>query len=182
MDNYLGELRVFSFGQIPRNWAACNGQTMSINQNQALFSLLGTQYGGDGVTTFKLPDLRGHAMLGFGNGGGGTYPVGATGGTETVQLTTQTMPAHNHLMQVVNAIGSQGLNNADDYLAGIGANIGNPPALALVNAYATQATSATTLHPNSITNTGGSAPHENRMPYLAMSVCIALTGIYPSRP
>jgi microcystin-dependent protein len=184
MEPYMGEIRVFSFGFNPKQWALCNGQTLSIQQNSALFTLLGTSFGGNGTTTFQLPNLQGATMLGIGNGGGITYPLGTLGGVESVTLNTTQIPMHNHFVQVVDSLGVQQLNNSDDYLAQVGIYVSNQQS----QEYASNAYTATspapapvTLFPNTIAPAGGNQPHENRMPFLTLSVCIALTGIYPSR-
>jgi len=178
MDQYLGEIRTFAFGQVPRGWLACSGQTLPINQNQALFSLLGVQFGGNGVTTFNLPKLNGAAMLGYGN----NYPMGMASGTESVTVTASQLPAHNHNVQVVNALGTQGLNNSDDYLAQICVFVTNPQSASYaVNGYAVTLNTPVLLSLASVSPTGGNIPHENRGPFLTMNVCISTTGIFPSR-
>ncbi len=178
MNPYVGEIRTFAFGQIPRGWAPCNGQLMAISTNTALFSILGINYGGDGRTTFALPNLQGTTMM-----HAGSANTGVTAGVESVTLLQPNLPQHTHVMQAVNVLGSQLLNNGDDYLAQPGIHaVGSDPLYA-ANGYTstTPAPSPVQLTPNSIVNTGGNQPHENRMPFLTMSVCIATTGIYPSR-
>jgi microcystin-dependent protein len=174
----LGEIRVFAFGIIPRGWAACNGQLLPLAQNQALFSLLGTYYGGNGINTFALPNLQGTTMLGYGN----AYQIGQAAGTETHTLNINELPLHNHLVVAVDALGSQALNNSDDYLAQISVHTTTPssPEYA-VNGYTTAIGTAVALSPTTIGPTGGSSPHENRMPFLTMNICIALQGIFPQR-
>jgi len=164
---YLGEIRMVSFNYPPKNWAFCNGQTLPIAQNQALFSLLGTRYGGDGVTTFKLPDLRGRVPMHAANG----VAPGQAGGAETHTLSANEMPMHLHSL-----LGSTALATATS------------PANALVgkkgrtgrDVYAAPA-NLTTLNPNSVSQAGGSQPHQNMQPFLALNFAIALVGIYPSR-
>jgi microcystin-dependent protein len=166
-DQYLSEIRLFSFGSAPRGWAQCNGQLLSISQNAALFSLLGTTYGGDGRTTFGLPDLRGRVPLHFGSlAGGGFYTQGQTGGSATVPVTTATLPQHTHL---VNA------NGNGDVSAGSNATLPGGGATGYGNG------TATAMNPAIVGNIGGSQPHENRQPYLALNYCIAVVGIFPSR-
>lgn len=178
MDQYLGEIRTFGFGQIPRGWLACNGQTLSIAQNQALFSLLGVSYGGNGVTTFNLPNLQGSVMLGYGN----NYAWGQTAGTESVTLNVTQLPQHNHNVRVVDALGTQALNNGDDYLARIGVFVSNPQSTNYsVNGYTATIGTPAVLAPASVVPAGGNLPHENRSPFLAMNVCIATAGVFPSR-
>jgi microcystin-dependent protein len=174
---FIAEIRIFSLsgGQVPRGWALCNGQLMSIAQNTALFSLLGTTYGGDGRVTFALPDLRGRSAVGQGvlnaRGVAPNFAFGQIGGELTHTLTTQETPPHTHLAQGTTATtGAQSLptnglwqNNPDKKLYG-----------------ATPAD--VTMAPGALANTGGNAPHANQQPYLALSFMIALQGIFPSRP
>jgi microcystin-dependent protein len=162
-DPFLGEVRVFSFIYAPRGWALCNGQLLPINQNQALFSLLGTMYGGNGQTTFALPDLRGRTPLHKGSG----FTQGQAGGEQAHTLTSAEMPAHAHI--------AQGTTSNADSDVPTGKLLG-----AANNAYAPPG-NLTTLHPATITNIGGSQPHENMQPYLTVSFCVALIGIFPSQ-
>lgn len=178
MDNYLGEIRMMSFGFNPKNWALCNGQLLPINQYQALFALLGTMYGGNGQTTFALPDLRGRAMLGVGTGPGlSTYSQGQAGGSESVTLIPAQLPAHTHAVTGIlqAATGPDANAPASGY-----------PALADDGSLAFATGTPTTSLASSVTgttdNTGGSQSHENRQPQIAMNYCIALAGIFPSRP
>ena len=160
---FLSEIKIMSFNFPPRGWALCNGQLLPINQNQALFALLGTTYGGNGQTTFALPDLRGRVPLHMGNG----FILGGAAGQEFHTLTQSETPAHNHFANVVNA-------NADvivptNNFLGASNNLYQP------------GPPNTTLAPNTITNVGGSQPHENRQPFTVLNFCIALQGIFPSR-
>jgi microcystin-dependent protein len=164
---FLGQIQQFGFNFAPRGWAFCNGQLMSIAQNTALFSLLGTMYGGDGVSTFGLPDMRSRTSLHFGQGNGlSNYTQGQVGGVEGVTLITGQMPSHNHSL---NASSGAKFNNvpAGNHLGG--ADIYTASALDSV------------MDPLSIGNTGGNQPHENRQPYLVINWCISLEGIFPSR-
>lgn len=158
---FLSELKLMSFNFPPKGWAFCNGQLLPINQNQALFALLGTTYGGNGQTTFALPDLRGRTPLHWGAG----FTLGQAAGQEAHTVTISEMPTHNHL---VNASTSNG----------------NQPQLSLVasanNLYGA-VTDLTTLQPGTIPNVGGSQAHENRAPSLVLNWCIALQGIFPSQ-
>jgi microcystin-dependent protein len=173
---YLGEIRIVSFNYPPNGWAFCNGQTLAISQNQALFSLLGTTYGGNGTTTFQLPNLQGRVPFHFGTSVfGGNFVIGQTGGEVTHTLIPSEMPAHTHLTAVHSTAADQGgplntsiLPNTKNYWGN-----GSQPAYA--------ATSNATMNPANITYAGGSQPHENRPPFLVLNFVIALVGIFPSR-
>lgn len=153
-----------SFGFAPRNWAMCNGQLLPINQNQALFSLLGTMYGGNGQTNFALPDLRGLTPIHF-----NTNLQGTRGGEQAHTLSMPEMTQHVHAGQVQPANATTG-NPANNMLAGV-------PTFA----YRTNLSNLTTLLPASVTNVGGSQAHQNMQPFLTLTFCIALIGIFPSR-
>ena len=163
---FLSEIRIFSFGFAPKGWALCNGQLLPINQNQALFSLLGTSFGGDGRVNFALPDFRGVAPLKF----DATIPLGARGGREAVTLIASELPTHGHALAA----------SAEVALAT------GPAASALAkkprfgaNVYATPAEPAP-LSPFSLAFAGETQPHENMQPFLTLNFAIALQGIYPS--
>jgi microcystin-dependent protein len=160
---FLSEIRIMSFNFPPRGWALCNGQLLPINQNQALFALLGTTYGGNGTTTFALPDLRARAPIHAGNG----HTLGAAGGAAAHTLSAAELPTHTHAVA-----GSPENGNApvptNNALAGA------------LNAYTAPA-DLVTLHPSSVTSVGGSQPHLNVQPSLTLTFCIALQGIFPSR-
>jgi microcystin-dependent protein len=189
MDNYLGEIRIFPYGRIPSadGWVPCNGQVMQISQNTALFSLLSTYYGGDGTKTFLLPNLNGRTIIGYGIKQGTPqfeYGIGATGGSETVQLTISNMPVHNHYIFVKNSYdamlpGTNFLGNPN-----IQTNSGQTPKNASGSLFYTKTPTgtATTLNSQTITPVGSGGAHENRMPFLALVYCIATKGIYPTRP
>ena len=165
---FLGEIRIFPYNFAPRGWAFCQGQILAIAQNTALFSLLGTTYGGNGQTTFALPDLRGRVAMSSGQGPGlSNYVIGELSGTETVTLNSTQMPAHNHLLNGSN-------NDATD-----SAPQGNVPAVIPSGGYT--ATPNTQMNPGAVTNAGGSQPHGNLQPFLILNFCIALNGIFPSR-
>jgi microcystin-dependent protein len=172
---YVGQIQPIGFGFAPKGWALCQGQLLPINQNQALFSLLGTTYGGDGVTTFGLPDLRARVPIGTGQGGSlPVYNQGMKGGAEQVTLTINNMPAHIHQVQGTLKAGSSGEfdNPAGAYLAA-----------GTLKEYSTgpkNATMQANCVTGSLTTTGASQGHENRPPFIAMNYAIALTGIYPS--
>lgn len=161
---FLGEIRLGAFAYAPKNWAFCNGQILAIQQNQAIFALLGTNYGGNGVTTFALPDLRSRVPLHTGAG----YVLGETGGEAAHVLTLAEMPPHNHALIATTAAGSQSTP------------VGNVPAGSVKPAYAS-AGPDTTMSPAAVTTAGGSQPHENLPPYLVLNFIIALQGIFPSR-
>jgi len=162
---FLGEIKIISWNFSPRGWAFCNGQFLPINQNQALFSILGTTYGGNGQTTFALPDFRGRAPNHVGNG----FTLGQKGGQEAHTVTISEMPAHIH-----GPVGASTLNTGQ---AGGCAN--NSNATSTQNPYETTGDAAAA--PGTITNTGGSQPHNNLQPYLVLNFIIALVGIFPSQ-
>ena len=165
---YMSEIRIMAFNFAPQGWAECNGQFLPINQNQALFSLLGTTYGGNGQTTFALPDLRGRIPMHFGNG----FTLGQAVGQPSHTLTISEMPEHNHFVNVSTTQADQ--------------NTGNVPASNLMlsksvcsNFYSAN-TNLTTFDPQAITSVGGSQPHTNFQPYLCVDFIISLYGIFPS--
>lgn len=167
---YVSEIQMFAFQFAPKFWAQCNGQLLPINQNQALFSLLGTTYGGNGTVNFALPDLRGRAPLHFGAlSGGGTYFQGQVGGEENHTLTTIEIAQHTHLMQASGNIADQ--PNADGNLLSKG---GSFPLFSTTQ-------NGTAMAGNMVANGGGGQGHANIQPYLVINYCIALTGIFPSR-
>jgi microcystin-dependent protein len=167
---FLGTIRLVGFNFAPVGWALCQGQTLSISQNSALFALLGTFFGGDGRQTFNLPDLRGRIAVGQGQAPGlSPYAQGQTGGQEAVALNTPQAPAHTHTLM---AAGNVTTPNPGPSLA-----LGTPAAA--VRLYG--AASSTPLGPASIGSFGSSAAHENRQPFLALNYIIALQGIFPSR-
>jgi microcystin-dependent protein len=168
MEQFLGEIRMFGGNFAPEGWAFCNGQIMAIEENTALFSLIGTYYGGDGVTTFALPNLQSRIPIHQGQGAGlSSYQVGQAGGTENVTLATQQMPQHNH--SATASAGGGVSNPANSYW-------GSSP-----NTKQYAPSTNATMSANALGVTGGGQPHANVMPYLTISFIIALEGIYPSR-
>jgi microcystin-dependent protein len=159
---FMGEIKIISWNFPQKGWAFCNGQFLPINQNQALFSLLGIMYGGNGQTTFALPDLRGRVPIHFGFG----FNQGQAAGQEFHTVTQSEMPAHNHFANAVN--GTATTENP-------GGNLLATQQAALYNT-----TPDTTLQPATITNVGGSQPHENRQPFAVLNFMIALQGIFPT--
>jgi microcystin-dependent protein len=170
---FIGEVRLFPYNFAPKTWAYCAGQLLSIAQNTALFSLLGTTYGGDGRTTFALPDLRGRAINGVGNSGGGQYVQGQVAGQETVTLIQTQMPQHNHTWTGTSDAANTPPPTNNHF--GGGRAAGNP-----VGLYGPP-TAPVVLAPTTIGLAGGSQPHNNMQPYLVLAYCIALQGIFPSR-
>ena len=175
---FLGQIMLVGFNFAPTGWAMCNGQLLSISQNTALFSLLGTQYGGDGVQTFGLPDLRGRVAVGTGQGPGlSPYVVGQVTGSETVTLTVNQMPAHSHLVGANAANATVASPSGADLAQTVDSTRG-----AVVNTYSTPPmTAPVTLDPATVKPSGGSQPHPNIQPCLALNYIIALQGIFPSR-
>jgi microcystin-dependent protein len=174
-EQYLGEIRIFGFGFAPKGWALCTGQLLSIQQNTALFSLLGTDYGGNGTQTFGLPDLRGRVPLNQGQGPGlSPYLIGEQAGTENATLLVNNMPQHNHVVRCNNENGTSA-SPANNYWAE-GNNGGSAD-----NSFGYSGTANTTMNPNAIGVTGGSQPFSIMQPYLAINFCIALVGIFPTR-
>lgn len=169
---YLGEIRIFAGNYAPMNWALCNGQLLAIASNTALFSLLGVTYGGDGRSTFALPDLQGGIPIHFGQGAGlSPYQLGQSGGDTTATLTTAEVATHNHIYNC--GAGGRG------EVTTVAGNV-NSDAPFQTNIYAAAA-DRTTMSPTMLAPSPPSMPHENMQPYLALSFIIALVGIYPPR-
>ena len=175
MDPYLGEIKLVGFNFAPRGWAFCEGQLLPIRQNTALFSLLGTNFGGDGFNTFALPDMRGKAPVHWGPGPGlSDYYLGDTGGEAAVTLSTDQIPAHTHTLS--------GENQTATAQAPSGELLAAPLITArFADLYSTAPGNAL-AHPVAISPTGSSFPHNNLQPYLALNFIIALEGIYPVHP
>ncbi len=167
---FLGEIRMVGFNFAPRGWAFCDGQLLQISSNSALFSLFGTTYGGDGRTTFALPDLRGRYAMHPGSGPGlSTYSLGQRGGTETNTIAVNQMPSHNHPIGVYDDDANR-VDAAGNVLANS----------AVGNAYSNQSPDET-MASNAVGNTGGGQPVNNMSPFLCVSFAVALTGLFPSR-
>jgi microcystin-dependent protein len=165
---YLGEIKIFPFGFAPKNWVQCNGQTLPINQFQALFALLGTTYGGNGTTTFNLPNLQGNVAVHFGVGFAGTFDLGQEGGEANHTLTDQEIPSHTHSVRF--AKDTTQLSPKGHYWA--------PDTVGNVT-FATAG--GTALSPQAISSAGSTQAHPNMQPYLVLNFCIAMAGIFPSR-
>jgi len=161
---FLGEIKIISWNYAPNGWALCNGQLLPINQNQALFSILGTTYGGNGQTNFALPDFRGRAPVHRGNG----FTEGQAGGSEAVTLNVSQLPAHNHVVKGSDSASPLQITPA-----------GNTWAISTQNSYEVSSNAA--MDPGTITSVGGSQPHTNMQPYLVLNFMIALIGIFPSQ-
>ncbi|MFZ5822959.1 MAG: phage tail protein [Bacillota bacterium] len=168
-DPYVGEIRMFAGTYAPEGWALCDGQILSIAENQQIFALIGTTYGGDGQTTFRLPDLRGRIPISIGRAASGhTYQIGQAGGAETVTLSAAQMPAHSH-----RALALEGPGTAEAPAQGFWATLDR-------NQYFKGDANAP-MSPQAIESTGQGQPHDNLMPYLAVNFIICLTGLWPNR-
>ncbi|MCL2396377.1 MAG: tail fiber protein [Acidimicrobiaceae bacterium] len=168
-DQFIGEIRIFPFNFAPSGWAFAAGQLLPINQNTALFALLGTTYGGNGTTNFALPDLRGRVPINMGSGSGlSPYTLGQLGGTESTTLTVTQLPSHGHPVQ------------SSDGGATTGRSVGAVLARTGTNTYAASP-DGSTMNASMIGNTGSNQPVNKVQPFLALNFCIALTGIFPSR-
>jgi len=172
---FLGEIRPFAFDFPPRGWALCNGQILAINQNTDLFSLLGTTYGGNGTTTYALPNLQGRAPISAGQRPGlSNYNLGEVGGVPTVTLTVSQLAAHTHLPQASSGAGNQRDPFPIPPAAGYRWAGSDHPQYSAIG-------SDTAMAPGIVGAVGGGQGHQNESPYLTLSFCIALTGVFPSR-
>lgn len=170
-DPFVGQIEAYGFNFCPQGYMAASGQTLPISQNTALFSLYGTMYGGNGTSTFALPNLNGHRAMGAGHGPAlSMRPQGSVTGTETATMTTATMPSHEHLF-----LGSTAANSSGN---AAGHTVGTFPS---AMAYSDPGTSDVQMHAGTIGSAGGSQPFNINGPYLAVTYCVALQGIYPSR-
>jgi microcystin-dependent protein len=179
MEPYIGEIRCFSFGRIPRGWVTCNGQLLPINQNQALFSLIGVYYGGDGRTNFQLPNLNGRAPIHYNASQQAlpNYPtqMGTAQGVEAVSLTLGNLPAHRHTLQASTAAATL-VPATNNFLA-----IAPSPHFGYA-AVPTDQSQLAALDSSVVSSDGSGVAHTNMQPYLALNFCIATTGLYPTRP
>lgn len=176
MDAFYGEIRIFGFAFPPENWAQCNGQILPISQFQVVFAVIGTQFGGDGRVNFQLPNLQGSAVCQAGQAPGLSYYIfGTTVGSGAVSLQQTQMPYHQHDLQAIPGSGTQLKNTATANTSYLGRTFGQFD-------FTNTDTVDTTLAPQMVVPTGGSAMHENRQPYLAMNFCICMYGEFPIRP
>jgi microcystin-dependent protein len=175
---YIGEIRAFGFNFAPQNWAFCNGQPMNISDNPTLFNVIGTTYGGNGTTTFNMPNLQGQVPMHWGTGPGGTTVIGQPQGVTSVTLTQAQTPSHSHTITVA-ALPAGGVvtrtaaPNSTSYIS----DSGPPDELYKDNS----PTFTAQFAGNTLSQVGGSQPHDNMQPYLAVNFCICLFGIYPSQ-
>ncbi|MDB6029940.1 MAG: phage tail protein [Verrucomicrobiales bacterium] len=173
-DPFVAEIRIFPFNFAPRGWAFCNGQLLPISQNTALFSLVGTYYGGDGKSNFALPNLQGSAPMHPGQGPGlSLHDLGETGGVENVTLLQSEMPAHAHSLVASNEIGEDRKPGNEAVARSTGGPLYGPLPVAPA--------ALTAMAPEAVPIAGGSLPHNNMMPYLTLNFCIALQGVFPPR-
>lgn len=169
--SYIGEIKLFAGNFAPLGWAFCDGSVIGINANEALFKLIGTTYGGDGLATFALPDLRGRVPLNFGQGNGlSLRKLGESGGAETVVVTSEQLPAHKHIPQA-----NSGAGNSDSVAAHYWSGS------AKTAQFAADSTTDTTMNSKAIGANGDNQPHENMLPFLALNFIICMEGVFPSR-
>ena len=166
---FIGEMRLFGFAFAPKGWAQCNGQLLSIQQNQALFAILGTTFGGNGTTNFALPDLRGRVPMHWGNNNFGSFALGQRQGEEAHTLIASEVPMHTHVPV------------ASSDAATISGPVNNLLATSTQNPYASTLANPVTLQGGTVAPAGGSQPHENRQPFVVVNACVALIGVFPSR-
>ena len=177
---FIGQIMMTGFNFAPRYWALCNGQLLPINQNQALFSLLGTQYGGNGTTNFALPDLRSRSPIGYASSVDPSWQppsvqIGQASGSENVTLLSSNLPAHTHNVNATTAAGDNRAAGGRIFATSTNAG-GSPP-----NLYASSTGAVVPMNPQTVALSGGNQPHPNLQPYSTINFCIALQGIFPSR-
>jgi microcystin-dependent protein len=173
MDPFVAEIRIFPFNFAPKGWAFCDGQILPLSQNTALFSLLGTTYGGDGKSNFALPNMQGNAPMHPGQGPGlSLHDLGETGGSDTVSLLESEIPSHSHTVQAFAALGTRLIPTGNSIARETGATTYVPAA---------SANPTVNMASNTITPAGGDQPHNNLQPYLTLNFCIALQGVFPPR-
>ena len=169
-DPFVAEIRIFPFNFAPKGWALCDGQLLPISQNTALFSLLGTFYGGNGKDNFALPDLQGNTPMHPGQGPGlSLHDLGETGGSQTVTLLESELPAHSHSVSASQADSTDRIPGGQQLATGIGVGMYRAPG------------SPISLNASALAPTGGGLPHNNMQPYLTLTFCIALQGVFPPR-
>ena len=174
MDPFVAEIRIFPFNFAPKGWAFCDGQILPLSQNTALFSLLGTTYGGDGKSNFALPNMQGNAPMHPGQGPGlSLHDLGETGGSDTVSLLESEIPSHSHAMMASS-------DSADNFVPAAAIMLAKPLGRGN-NLFATTATPLVAMNDNALAPAGGDQPHNNLQPYLTLNFCIALQGVYPPR-
>ncbi|MEO6758922.1 MAG: tail fiber protein [Saprospiraceae bacterium] len=170
-DPFVAEIRIMPTNFAPTGWAFCNGQLLPLSQNTALFSLLGTTYGGNGQSTFALPDMQGNAPMHPGQGPGlSLHDLGETGGSETVTLLESEIPSHTHALRAANDFGDVNVPTGNALGRSTGAAV-----------YGASGPPLVSLNASTVAPAGGDFPHNNRQPYLALNFCIALQGVYPPR-
>lgn len=175
---FLGSVQYFAFNFAPRNWTQCNGQLLSIQQNQALFSLLGTFYGGNGISNFQLPDLRGKTIVGTGQGSQNLYTIGQTGGVPSVTMSLSQLPTHTHVLPAVQMPASNAGGTVDSPANHYPSQNGDTQA----NQFADSSNGSFLGAPQfNMSVAGQNAPFNNLSPYLVLNACICLSGIFPSR-
>lgn len=171
---FVAEIRMFACNFAPTGWAFCSGQLLPISQNTALFSLLGTFYGGDGKSTFALPDMQGNAPVSQGQSTTGTeYYLGEMSGVQFVTLIQTELPSHGHSVKATETVADTGVAS--------GAAWGSAPPFRGQKMYASPVTTSAQMHPNALNIAGGSLPHNNMQPYLVLNFCIAMQGVFPPR-